>query len=374
MYVAYNRFYPPELATIEARNASPDRAHNETFDALVITGAAGFLAWQFLYLSVFYYGFRWLGVVRSKQDRNVLIGLWIGGAILGGIVIVTLLGLPFLGVAIPSGSIAGLVIYLVYYAIVARADSETEATDPFGVDRLLMIALVSGVLAHYVEIHFGIAIASTRTHFFEYIALMFMVGHFLPSLSQEPEVVVQEDVPTRKRRKARGTAVVRPSSPGWTAPVLTMALILGLIVGTLGYDFMTYSLPEGEQIQTVADVPSAGEIFHQAMLVNVSEGFSPSPFIFLVVILTWALGSLVLLGEFAKNNLIRLRGGTNKLKPDRKRIAAAVFLGLLVVSLLVRFLLHIQGAHAPSSRPTCPALPRSRPSSPHRPPLPCSRR
>jgi hypothetical protein len=41
MYVAYNGFYPPELATIEARNASPDRSHNETFDALVITGGAG---------------------------------------------------------------------------------------------------------------------------------------------------------------------------------------------------------------------------------------------------------------------------------------------------------------------------------------------
>jgi O-antigen ligase len=41
MYVAYNRFYPPDLAHIEARNASPDRSHNETFDALVITGLVG---------------------------------------------------------------------------------------------------------------------------------------------------------------------------------------------------------------------------------------------------------------------------------------------------------------------------------------------
>ncbi len=50
MYVAYNRFYPPELATLEARNASPDRSHNETFDALVITGLFGFV-----YLAVFVY-------------------------------------------------------------------------------------------------------------------------------------------------------------------------------------------------------------------------------------------------------------------------------------------------------------------------------
>ncbi|MCA9980496.1 MAG: O-antigen ligase family protein, partial [Anaerolineales bacterium] len=63
MYVAYNSFYPPELATVEARNASPDRSHNETFDAFVITGLLGFAIWQWLYLSVFYYAFKWLGVV-----------------------------------------------------------------------------------------------------------------------------------------------------------------------------------------------------------------------------------------------------------------------------------------------------------------------
>ena len=32
MYVAYNRYYPPDLAHYESRNASPDRSHNETFD------------------------------------------------------------------------------------------------------------------------------------------------------------------------------------------------------------------------------------------------------------------------------------------------------------------------------------------------------
>ena len=124
MYVAYNRFYQPELASIEARNASPDRSHNETFDALIITGLAGFLAWQVLYLSVFYFGFRWLGVVRSKRDRNVLIGLWIAGAALAGLIISQQLGAVYLGVAIPFGSITGLVLYLIYYALFARAGGD----------------------------------------------------------------------------------------------------------------------------------------------------------------------------------------------------------------------------------------------------------
>jgi hypothetical protein len=44
MWVAFNRFYPPELAHYEARNASPDRSHNETFDSLVRTGLLGFAA------------------------------------------------------------------------------------------------------------------------------------------------------------------------------------------------------------------------------------------------------------------------------------------------------------------------------------------
>ncbi len=49
MWVAYNRFYPPELGHFESRSASPDRSHNETFDALVRTGLIGFLAQMWLF-------------------------------------------------------------------------------------------------------------------------------------------------------------------------------------------------------------------------------------------------------------------------------------------------------------------------------------
>jgi hypothetical protein len=124
MYVAYNRFYPPELGTIEARNASPDRSHNETFDALVITGLLGFLVWQILYLSVFYYGFKWLGVVRSKRERNLLIGLWIGVGLLTALGFSLWRGPEYLGVALPFGSIGGLALYLIYYALFAEPDEE----------------------------------------------------------------------------------------------------------------------------------------------------------------------------------------------------------------------------------------------------------
>ncbi|HNB51881.1 MAG TPA: O-antigen ligase family protein, partial [Anaerolineales bacterium] len=75
MYVAYNNFYPPELANIESRNASPDRSHNETWDALVTTGFVGFIAYMTVFVSIFYYGLHWLGMINSPRQRYLFLGL-----------------------------------------------------------------------------------------------------------------------------------------------------------------------------------------------------------------------------------------------------------------------------------------------------------
>ena len=86
MWVAYNRFYPPDLAHYEARNASPDRSHNETFDTLVRGGLIQFAAQIFLYVSIFYYALRWLGLMRGHRRRNLFIASLVAGGALGVIV------------------------------------------------------------------------------------------------------------------------------------------------------------------------------------------------------------------------------------------------------------------------------------------------
>ncbi len=333
MYVAYNRFYQPELATIEARNASPDRSHNETFDALAITGVAGLLTWQLLYMSVFYYGFRWLGVVKSSRDRNWLIGLWIGGAVAGGVIITAWLGLPFLGVAVPFGTIAGLVIYLIYYALSSRPGGDDASVDPFGIDRLLMIALLAAVVAHYVEIHFGIAIAATRTHFFVYISLMFLVGYYLPLSLSITNLVGSDQKPNRVRRRRTGSYQSREE--GWVSRSLAFGLILALIIGILAFNFMTFSLPSGESIQTIDQVPSPGEIFHQSFLVNTGKGFIDSPFVFVLLVMTWLLGSLLFVSEMVKQNEIGQGVYSSKLVPGRERKAAILLIAVAVGSALL---------------------------------------
>ncbi len=327
MYVAYNRFYPPELATVEARNASPDRSHNETFDALVITGGLGFLVWQALYLSVFTYGFSWLGVVRTRRDRNLLIAAWIAGALLVTLLITQTMGMPFLGVAIPFGSIIGLIVYLIYYALFAQSEDNKTADDPFHVDRLLMTALVAAVLAHYVEIHFGIAIAATRIHFFVYVALMFLVGYRMPQLR---ETAVSDPTPSRKRRRIRPA----PDSP-W-APVLLFALMMALTLGILGYEYMTYSLPPDKVVAAASDLP-ASEIFHQSLFINARKGFVDSPFIFLMMMLTWTLGVLVGVSEMMKSGELDFFTVSDRLAAGRKQTAVIILGVMALVSLALRF-------------------------------------
>ena len=45
----------------------------------------------------------------------------------------------------------------------------------------LLLGLLAAVIAHFVEINFGIAIAATRTYFWVYAALILLVGYILPA-------------------------------------------------------------------------------------------------------------------------------------------------------------------------------------------------
>lgn len=319
MYVAYNRFYPPELANIEARNASPDRSHNETFDALVITGISGLLAWQLLYVSVFYIGFRWLGVLHTKRDSLIMIGLWFGGGILVATLFSLVRGAVYLGVAYPFGTIIGMMVYLVYYALFAKPPD--EKINPFAGDRLLVTGLVTAVLAHYVEVHFGIAIAATRVHFFVYVALLFIVTYLLPKLESATAI----DPVNKKRRRTQTSAPAFASAWG---PTLLYTLMLALMIGIIGYSFTTFNQPPDFALETSEDINkmSAGLIFNQSFFVDASEGFRDAPFVYVMVILTWGLGMLVAISEMIKDGELTILPESKTLLESRQRIAGVLLL------------------------------------------------
>jgi tetratricopeptide (TPR) repeat protein len=65
MFVAYNRFYPPSLANIEARGASPDRSHEAYLDELVTKGLLGLIGYLFVIISFFTLAWR---LLRRVED------------------------------------------------------------------------------------------------------------------------------------------------------------------------------------------------------------------------------------------------------------------------------------------------------------------
>lgn len=68
MFVVYNKFYPPELANIESRGASPDRSHQAYLDELVNKGLLGLASYLFVLFSFFALAWR---LMRRIDDWRV---------------------------------------------------------------------------------------------------------------------------------------------------------------------------------------------------------------------------------------------------------------------------------------------------------------
>jgi tetratricopeptide (TPR) repeat protein/O-antigen ligase len=251
MFVAYNRFYPPDLAHYEARNASPDRAHNETFDALATTGLVGFVSYLILFGSLFYYGLKWLGFASDRTQRTIYAILWALGGLVFAVGARLLDGTwRFSGVALAVGITFGFLVYLVIHALVLS--SKREAPEISRRDEILLIALFSAIVAHFIEIHFGIAIAATRTYFWVYCALLVVTGLSMWAPDrQEPvaEPTAQPELASRSSRRGRRRR--RPERTGgeWSAHLwslwrvsgnfVILGTLMGLVMATLGYDHVT---------------------------------------------------------------------------------------------------------------------------------------
>ncbi|GAB4194325.1 MAG: O-antigen ligase family protein [Roseiflexaceae bacterium] len=65
MFVAYNKYYPPSLANVESRGASPDRSHQAYLDELVTKGVVGLISYLFVILSFFVLAWR---LLRSSDS------------------------------------------------------------------------------------------------------------------------------------------------------------------------------------------------------------------------------------------------------------------------------------------------------------------
>ena len=290
MWVAYPRFYLPELGGLESRNASPDRSHNETFDSLAITGVVGFIAYILLFGGVFYYALKWLGLVRSRGDRIIFIVLGLVGGI-AGVLIPWLTGYAhLLGVGIPLGFVLGVLVYITYAAFKGAGEIA-----PIDRKQLLIAALLATVVAHFVEIHFGISIAATRTYFFVFVAAMVALGVGTLRLVDTPEPK-QETVPATKsgrdrrrtgRRASESVVVAAKPQPFWQR-FLPYAIIATLIFLVLDWNYVSNQ-------KQVSDIVT---IFWQSWVTHLVDGQLVSgPGLLWVVLFTGLIGFVLAVGE-----------------------------------------------------------------------------
>jgi tetratricopeptide (TPR) repeat protein len=296
MWIAYNPFYPPALAQLEARNASPDRAHNETWDSLVITGGIGFVAYLAVFIGIFYWALRWLGLLVGRRDTllfALLLALSAGASIIAFYFYDG--SWRFFGVALPAGLILGLGIYVTLSAFLHNDLGWGRGDLP---RQLLIITILATITAHFLEIHFGIAIAASRTYFWIETALLLVVGMrwAVPSAytiyqTEEEEVEVQEPAPQAKgkRRGAPRTAAARRNFshlPSLPATVMTDLLIFLTTV----FLFTTNS----QQLTSPLSI-----LFSSVFQRNEGGQVIASPFIFIMLLFTWFIASTVGLASTA---------------------------------------------------------------------------
>lgn len=308
MYVAYNRFYQPELTQVEKRNASPDRSHNETWDSLVITGLFGLAVYLTLFGAAIYYPLKWLGFVPGKREQMLFLTLYIGLGAAAAIGFLVWKGPAYLGVALPFGMVIGVLIYLT--VVSATASTQTAVEPGSRIRAYILLGLVAAVVAHFVEINFGIAISATRVYFYVYLALILTVGQTLTSTGAFRDASAGESAnvldaaeikdarltaPTQKNRpasarggrKKRGPAESRSSRRlgEQTVAAISAGLILALVLGTLGFAL----------ISNASRSSSAGGLILRS-LTELADG-RPAWGILALVLTVWLAGGVLLGAE-----------------------------------------------------------------------------
>jgi tetratricopeptide (TPR) repeat protein len=296
MWVAFNPFYPPELAHVEARNASPDRSHNEAWDSIVITGLLGFVGYIALFVTIFYWSLRWLGLITGRRDTLLYALLVTSFGIAGSLGLMAADGwqLRMAGLGLPFGIITGFGSYTALAAFL-HAGVKPDRSD---LPRLMIIiALLTAVVAHYLEIHFGIAIGATRTHFWILIAVLMLVGmRLLPVLQHTPTANAESDFPAAEspappaRRSKAGT------QPPSRRAAQTQAPPLGRLPRTVLTDVLIFLTFVYIYLTNAAGLTDSSRILSDSIFVDPKTG-GTGPAIFFLMLFTWLVAAVLGLAE-----------------------------------------------------------------------------
>ena len=323
MFVAFNRFYVPELGLVEKRNASPDRSHNETWDSIINGGVLGLSAYLLVFVSVFYYGYKWLGIIQKNSDRLKFIIFIFLGAVLGSILAIIWRGISYIGIGLPFGLVFGMLMYLLAKFFIDRIAGKSDHAKS---DNFLLIAVIlSALLSHFVEVNFGIAVVATQTHFWVYTGILLVVGYVFPIMYQDeqaidivdPEIIKQQASSTQKRDLVE-TRFLR-------IELFITGILVAVILSTLGYDFI--GNPDG--------VDNTIRIFWNS-ITQLESGASTGILILLVT--SWLIAGIILTLENSN-----LAGSSPRFSGSGSVRNIIIILGISLAISLFYWLWHANG-------------------------------
>lgn len=254
----WDPYSPAELAQHESKSAAPDRAHNEAFDRIVTTGIIGFLLYMFLLGSIFYFCFKWLGLIASRSQKVFFFIIIVVGSILGILLPRIIQGtFSFAGVGLSFGFIIAISIYMMIAPLIVQVSRHNNSEQTW--KYFLILGLLSGITAHFIEIHFGIAIVSTRLYFFAFSAVIIALGtkEFLQAslvFEQAPASVTDNQHKkgktshsTKKHliKQAKTEKLQKPASRHLPIrPVMVYSFLTGLVISTIVFSFVIYQPSE----------------------------------------------------------------------------------------------------------------------------------
>ncbi len=229
-------FHPsdhPDVARIAGRPVLVDRAHNETLDTLATTGLLGVIGYLWLFTAIIHHALRSLGSLSSPKARQRFSAIAMISAALTSSILWLWKGPAFLGLAIPLGIVAGMLLY-VGLLLWPRSSSRVASLGAPGAEAsLVLISLLAAIVAHFVEINFGVATVATRTHFWIFAALLVLQGTSLQA-STFGDDASSNLAPQEAHGRATAATTWREASVGVS--------LLAVVLVTLGHDYFVFDI------------------------------------------------------------------------------------------------------------------------------------
>jgi tetratricopeptide (TPR) repeat protein len=203
-----------------------------------------------------------------------------------------------------------LFLYLVIYAF--SVYWEHESAPQSHPHTILLVGILSAVVAHFVEINFGIAIASTRTTFWAYAGLLVVAGLGLiregegederqeaGNRKEGSEEAKGQGRRRKKRRRVAPPPTTQPALPSWLWRTFAVAIVGGFVLGTLSFDFVT----------NAERLTQPMRIIWRALTVLPAQQSRTSYGALMIFALTWLMGAVVFMSEMASSGAFRERKG-----------------------------------------------------------------